>query len=172
MKRIIKFTIVSAMLMVICGFSAQAQQKFGYLNRMDIMTVLVERDSVMTKIDELQRQYYQQLEMVQVEYNNKFEDLQKNSSTYSEGVKQMKNRELSELQNRFQQLQQMGQEEMETTYQSLINPISERLDNAIKKIGGDGGYTAIFDISSGVMPFYNDKTMTDVTSNVKRELGI
>lgn len=171
MKRIIKFMLVSAVL-ITCGSSAYAQQKFGYLNRMDIMTVLVERDSVMTKIQKLEQQYMQQLEIVQVEYNNKVEDLQKNSANYSEGVKQMKNRELSDLQNRYGQLQQMAQEEMESTYQGLVTPISDKLNNAIKKIGNDGGYTAIFDTSSGVMPFYNEKTMTDVTANVKKELGI
>ena len=170
MKRIVKIILVGSLL-ILCSSAAYAQ-KFGHINRMEIMSVMVENEGVMEKLQKLQDQYIQQLEAVQVEFNNKMDDLQKNASTYSDAIKQVKNRELSELQNRAQQLQQMGQEEISTTEQSLVAPITEKVNNAIKKVGADGGYTAIFDNSGDIMPYFDESVITDVTALVKKELGI
>lgn len=170
MKRIIKLVLFSALL--VCSSTAFAQQKFGYINKQDVVTLMAERDSVSTKINKLYEDYGNQFDIIQVEFNTKMEDFQKNSANYSDAVRQIRNRELQELQGRAQQLEQLAQQEVQATYEKLMTPLIERVDNAIKKVGADGGYLAIFDESIGAMVYFNEKTMTNVTEPVKKQLGL
>lgn len=171
MKRIIKLALVGALVLA-CGSSAAYAQKFGYINKQDIVALLAERDSVETKLNLLSEDLRSQLEFIQVEFNNKVADLQKNSAGYSEAVRQIRNQELQDLQARYQQREQLAQQELQVTYESLITPLVERADNAIKKVGTDGVYLAIFDNSVGSLAYFNEKSMTDVTDAVKKQLGL
>lgn len=171
MERIIKFAVIGALLLV-CGSSAVYAQKFGYVNKQEIVTLLAEKESVQTKISKLYEDYETQFGLIQTEFNTKMEDLQKNSANYSEAVKQIRNRELQDLQARAQQLEQYAQQEVQSTYETLMAPLIERTDNAIKKIGTDGAYLAIFDESAGALAYFNDKSITNVTDAVKKQLGL
>lgn len=171
MKRIIQLALIGV-LTVACGSSAFAQQKFGYINKQEVITLIAERDSISVKINKLYEDYGLQFELIQVEFNQKLEQYQKEQATYSDAIKQLKNKELQDLQTRAQQLETAAQQEVQQTYEILMNPIIERVDNAVKKVGADGGYVAIFDESTGAMAYYNDKSMTNVMAAVKRELGL
>ena len=53
-----------------------------------------------------------------------------------------------------------------------MTAIRDKVLAAIKKIGEDGGYVYIVDTSSGVIPFVSTTLSTDITEQVKKELGI
>jgi outer membrane protein len=50
--------------------------------------------------------------------------------------------------------------------------IVEKVMAAVKKIGEAGGYVYIVDISSGAISFVNPALSTDITAQLKKELGI
>ena len=50
--------------------------------------------------------------------------------------------------------------------------IQTKIMAAIKKIGENGGYVYIVDTSTGAISFVNDALSTDVTAQLKAELGI
>jgi len=76
------------------------------------------------------------------------------------------------------QLQKKGQDQFEQSSQQkiyektelLLSPIQEKINNAIKEVAEDNGYTYIFDASLG-MVLYADPG-ADVSSLVKAKLGI
>ena len=53
-----------------------------------------------------------------------------------------------------------------------MNEISEKVLAVVKKIGEAGGYVYIVDTSAGVIPYVSTSLSTDITSEVKKELGI
>ena len=53
-----------------------------------------------------------------------------------------------------------------------MSTISEKVLAVVKKIGEEGGYVYIVDTSSGVIPFVSSTLSTDITDQVKKELGI
>jgi outer membrane protein len=59
---------------------------------------------------------------------------------------------------------------MEIRRQVLLKPILEKIDVAVKAVGKEGGYTFIFDTSSGSMLFATESE--DITSLVKTKLGM
>ena len=50
--------------------------------------------------------------------------------------------------------------------------INEKVLAAVKKIGEEGGYVYVVDLSSGVIPFVNSQLSTDVSAQIKKEVGI
>jgi outer membrane protein len=85
-------------------------------------------------------------------------------------VKQMKQSELSGLQERYAQFQQIAQQDFAKKQQELAAPIQEKLDAAIAKVAKAGGYAAVFDAMAFV---YSDAAqVVNINAAVKKELGI
>ena len=88
MKTLFKLTLALAVVAV-CGSTASAQ-KFGYINMAELVTLMPESDSASVKLQALQKELGDQLDAVQVEFNTKYQEYQKNQATYSEAVNQLK----------------------------------------------------------------------------------
>ena len=171
MKKLFRLAILGAIL-VFGSSSAFGQQKFGYIDFQDLVSQMPERDSVQVKIQKLSEDYSSMLELMQVEFNNKYQDFQKNATTYTDAIRQVKERELQELNQRIEELYRTANQELETTSANLIAPIIEKAENAVKKVGRDNGYLAVFNLSTQPMLYYDEKNMTDILPLVKKELGI
>ncbi len=53
-----------------------------------------------------------------------------------------------------------------------MSAIQEKVMEVVKKIGESGGYVYIVDTSAGVIPYVSTTFSTDITDQVKKELGI
>ena len=109
---------------------------------------------------------------IQVEFNNKYLDYQKNAETLSESAKQLKERELQDLQKRFDDFQQVAEQDAQKMQQQLMGPVITKAQDAIKKVAQAAGYTIVFDVAAGAMAYYNEATVTNILPLVKKELGI
>ncbi len=169
MKNLSRLLILCAMLMAAGNVSAQ---KFGIINTSELISMMPEIATVQTKMDAFQKELQNQMETIQVELNTKYEEYQSKMSTLSESVRQLKERELQDIQNRLQSFADGARSDMQRKNQELMAPVIERAENAIKKVGKDGGYWAIFDDAAGPT-VYNDEThVINIMPAVKKELGI
>lgn len=172
MKKIIKLTFVGILLLCSTTAFAQQQPKFGYINMQEVVGLMPERATAQEQLKKLSDDYGSMIELMQVEWNNKYQELQKNASTYSDAIRQVKERELQDLQTRTEELYRTGNQELETTSNNLLAPIIEKAENAVKKVGKDNGFFIIFDESARPMAYYNADSLVNVLALVKKELGI
>ena len=56
--------------------------------------------------------------------------------------------------------------------QEKMGLITEKIMAAVKKLGEAGGYVYVVDISAGAISFINDALSTDITPQIKKELGV
>ena len=159
MKTLFKLTLALAVVAV-CGSTASAQ-KFGYINM-----------AASVKLQALQKELGDQLDAVQVEFNTKYQEYQKNQATYSEAVNQLKTKELNDLQNRYQELQQVASQQFQKTQGDLLTPIYDKAQKAVEKVSKDNGFTLVFNVTSDPLAYYNSATVTDVLPLVKKELNL
>ena len=89
-----------------------------------------------------------------------------------ENVRQRREQELNDLYNRLQQSYQDNQTALQKAQTEKMSTISEKVLAVVKKIGEEGGYVYIVDTSSGVIPYVSSTLSTDITDQVKKELGI
>ena len=163
----IKFLLVAALTL---GSTALFAQKFGRIDYADVIQSMPEMAGVQEGGEKAQVEYSEHLESLQVELNNKVNDLQKAPATMSESVRQLRNREIQELQQRLQQYYEIAQEELQKTQFELMTPLQEKADAAIKKISKAEGIIAVFQKDSVV--YLDEDVIVDITAKVKTELGI
>ncbi len=171
MKKLVKAVIAGVM--IFCTASAFAQQpKFGYINMEEVVSIMPESAEAQAQLQKMIDDYSTMLESMQVEFNNKYQDYQKNAATYSDSIRQVKERELQDMDARIRQINATGEQELAELRYNLLTPILEKAENAVKKVGRDNGFTIIFDESTRPMVYYDESTLTNVLPMVKKELGI
>ena len=162
MKRI----IIAIMLALPMLASAQ---KFGHINTQELFAQMPEVNQVKLKMDTIQGQYEEQLASMNEEFQKKYQDYQTQEATMADAIKQIRQQELQEMNQRIQLFYQTAEQDIQKKQQELLTPVHEKMAKAIKTVGEREGYTYIFD-SAAMVHIGNDAI--DVTPAVKKELGI
>ena len=161
--------IVLAMLMAL-PMSVFAQ-KFAHVNSEQIIQAMPEFTTAQTEIQNLQKQYEEELQRMQDELKTKSDDFDKNQATLPDAVKQRRQQELQDLYQRYQQYLQTADQELQKARTEKMQAIQTKVLDAIKEVGAAGQYVYVMDISSGI-PYISETLSTDVTAAVKTKLGL
>lgn len=171
MKKLSKLFLLAVMLLTInCAASAQAL-KIGYVDSNEIMGLMPEKQTVETQLAEFQKQLESELMTMATEYQNKLTEYQENLSTMSNLIRQSKEKELTDLQTRIQEFQQNAEYEFSDKRNELLNPVVEKVKNAIEVVGKENGFTYVIDSATGVL-LYIGANAENITPLVKAKLAI
>ncbi len=119
-----------------------------------------------------QKELRNNLETIQVELNNKLAEFESGREGFSKSTLQLKEQEIRDLQNRLQRYYESAQGELQAKEAELTEPVLVKAQDAVKKIAAKGGYLAVYNTSIPAMVYYDEAAMTDLTPEVKKELGI
>ena len=144
-------------------------QKFGHINTQELFAEMPEVAQVKLKMDTIQSQYENQLASMNEEFQKKVQDYQTQEATMAEAIKQIRQQELQEMQQRIQLFYQTAEQDIQKKQQELLTPVHEKMTKAIKAVGEREGYTYIFDSAAMV---HIGADAIDATPAVKKELGI
>ena len=104
--------------------SVNAQNlKFGHINTTELVALMSDTDSAMVKLKAYQTELEEEMEAMQVEYNNKLNTYQQKAATWTAAIKEAKEAELSEMVQRLQQFQTTAQQDLGQMNQTLMVPI-------------------------------------------------
>ncbi len=166
MKKILLAILLAAPL------SIMAQAKFAHFNSADILPNMKEYAAAQAELENMQKQFEQDMKMMQDEIQKKYEDYQKEAANLLENVRARREQELNDLGQRYQQSLQDNQQVLQKATQEKMGLISEKVMAAVKKLGEAGGYVYVVDLSSGTIPFVNSALSTDITAQLQKELGV
>ncbi|NQV42190.1 MAG: OmpH family outer membrane protein [Candidatus Marinimicrobia bacterium] len=163
-------SMIRIVLLLILSMAAFGQ-KFGYINSEYILSQFEEYREAQSKLEvegrKLEKQYYDMaasLDSMQQEYERqKFLMTESNRA-----AKENDMRRLAENIQQFQ-VQKLGpQGEFYQKQQALADPVLQKINTAIKKVGEDGAYDFIFDVVAGNILYAQEKF--DLTEKVLKEL--
>jgi len=158
--------------LMLAPLTAFAQNfKFGHVNSQNIIQVLPEWKQAQTDMQNLQKQYEDDLKRLEDEFTKKSEEYNSQQATLPDNIKERREKELQELYSRMQQYYQESQQKLQEASIEKQQAINEKILKAIKEIGTEEGFLYIFDVTSGI-PFINETLSVDVTDKVKAKLGI
>ena len=144
-------------------------EKFGHITTQELFAQMPEVNQVKLKMDTIQGQYENQLASMNEEFQKKVQDYQAQEATMADAIKQIRQQELQEMQQRIQLFYQTAEQDIQKKQQELLAPVHEKMAKAIKAVGERENYTYIFD-SAAMVHIGNDAI--DATPAVKKELGI
>ena len=165
MKKITFLTLLSLLTL-----SSIAQNKFGYIDSQELLMLMPERKTAETEVASFAKSLEAQLGSMTAEYQESVQEYQANEATYTDLVKQDKVAEITGLEQRIQSFQQNAQQSLQTKEQELLEPILSKARKAIEDVANEGGFTYIFDRSSGNILFA--KESENVIALVKKKLGL
>lgn len=169
MKNVLKLTL--AVVFVMCSTSLFAQ-KFGRINSQEIIANMAETKEAQTQLQTFVGELQAQMETIQVEFNTKYQEYQKNLETMSDAVKQIKEKELTDINGRIRDFEQMAQQDIHKKEVELFQPIQEKAINAINEVAKAGGYVFVYDLAAGSMIYIDEAVVTDLGPAVRTKLGI
>ena len=167
MKKVLKLTLAVACVM--CSTSLFAQ-KIGRINTQDVIVNMAEFKDAQTQLEAFAKDLQAQAETIQVEFNTKLQEYQKGEATMTDAVKQLKEKELTDLQTRYQEFQQVAQQDLAKKEQTLMEPVQKKAVDAINEVAKAGAYTVI--LESGSMIYFDEANVKDITPDVKTKVGI
>ena len=123
MKKTIKLTLAVVFVM---GATSLFAQKFGRINTQEVISVMPEMKEMQTNIEAYSKDLQESMENIVVEYNNKYQEFNKNFSTMSDAVRQLKEKELNDLIQRRNDFEQVAQQDLQKRYNELLAPIIDK----------------------------------------------
>ena len=163
--------ILLAITLVLAIAQSASAQKFAHFNSAQVIQAMPEYTAAQTEIQNLQKQYEDELKKMQDEIKTKSEAYEKEAEKLPDAVKQRREQELNDLYQRYQQYAQTSDQELQKASQTKMQDISEKIGKAVKEVGVAGGYVYIMDVTSGI-PYISETLSTDVTDQIKAKMGI
>ncbi len=162
---------VALALVLAVVFSANAQNdcKLGHVNTDEIVQALPDWKVAQKAIEELQKNMEEEMKTRTEAINERYNSYVAGRPNLSkEQLQQMEN-EIIELEKKLNDYRRAAQQELQEKEEELINPIITKVNDAIKKIATEGGYTYIFNAGAGALAFDGGE---DVSPKVKKALGL
>jgi outer membrane protein len=169
-KVIFIFSLV--LIFAVPGFSQKL--KIGYVHSQKILADYKEAQDAQKKLDEINRQWENEGLELQQKLQQLREQFDAQSLLLSDAKKKEKQQEMETLYLQIQKFQRdkwdpQGGEILKKQAE-LIQPIYDKINDVIKKIGDDQKYDFIFDSANGGI-LYAGETQTDLTEDVLAELN-
>lgn len=166
MKKVLKLTLAVVCVMFSTSLFAQ---KIGRISSQEVVVNMTEYKEAQTQLEALAKDLQAQMETIQVEMNTKIQEYQKGAESMTDAVRQLKEKELNDLNTRLQEFNQVAQQELQKKEQELMEPIIKKANEAITEVSKAGGYTVIFE--TGQMIYFDEAQVKDITAEVKAKLG-
>jgi len=168
-KQLQILSICAVCLLITASISAQ---KFGYINSQELMQNIPEVKEANSNIETYRTQLQKKgQDMVKV-LQAKYQDLQKKQELGEIAPKELEvqSAALKEEESSLMKFEQESQQKILKKSETLIQPLMDKINNAIKEVAAENGYDYIFDYSTGFVLFADQST--DVSQLIKTKLGI
>lgn len=143
-------------------------QKYGHVNTQEIFTAMPGADSIQTKLKAFETELTEIYTGMVTEFQTKKEKFDQEAGTMSSTVRQYREKELMDLQQRIMDFQEGVQSDMQEKQLELMQPFQDKILKAIEEVAKENGYAYIFDTQVLLYSEGGD----DVSALIKKKLGI
>jgi outer membrane protein len=150
--------------------SASAQLRFGHLNSAELVSDMPETKKADEELKKYTEDLQAQFQSMNQDLQTKYSEYQAKGSTLSDAIREIKAKEISDLQGRIDEFQQSAQETVSRKKEELYGPIINRANKAVKDVAKAGKYAYVLDTSVGTVIYAQDSD--DISNAVRKELGM
>lgn len=168
-----RFTLLGLFLLMLCN-TGFAQQKVGYIDSEFILSKIPEYNGIGERLSIISQQWKKEIDEFQKEITDLTTDFDAKSILYTEEVRSQKKKEIEVKQQKLDQFKNAKygpSGEYFKRQQELIEPLQQRILEAVNKIAVRDKYDYIFD-RTGDYLFLFTSPQWNVSEEVLLELGI
>ena len=164
-----KILMIAAMAVMSVAASAQ-DLKWAYVDFNEIIMLMPEMDEARATLEENQKTNEEILVAMYDEYQTKMQQYQQKAESWTPAIRECKEKEIMEIQSRFEQTQQSLQVELQQLQQNLQAPIYEKAQNAVNELAKAKGVAFVFEKSS--LLYVDPAQGVDLTPEARTALNI
>ena len=165
MQRIILIAFLSFLTL-----SSVAQNKIGFIDSDELITLMPEKKAAETVLEELSNSLTSQLGSMAAQHEERVNEFKANEATYTDPVIKDKMNEISILEQKIESFQQNAQRLLQTKEQELFKSILLKVRRAIEDVAKENNFTCILDKSQGSVLYSIESE--SVLPLVKKKLGL
>lgn len=177
MKTFFKIHIVIIALVLFSGHSYAQKVKFGHSNTAEIFELMPESKEAQKALEAEQQKVQERMIAMQTEYQELIQEYAENEQLrpespekWSAADKADKEAAIRGLEDRITKYQSNAQSSLQEKQSELYQPILTKIEDAIKKVRKENGFTIIFD--DNVLLDFDEEQVIDVNPMIKKELGL
>ncbi len=162
-----KILLVAALAM----FSAAAfGQKFAHVNFSELVQLMPEADQARATMDASSKEASETYQAMYDEFTTKYQQYQQKAASWTQAIRETKEKELTDIQQRIQEFNQTVQAELQQQQQQLMAPIYQKAQEAVEKLAKEGGYIYVIDQTSAL--YIDPAQSIDLTAAARKALNI
>ncbi len=163
------------LLLAVCAvglsYQVNAQNlKIGTINSQELLSMMPEIKKADADLKTYAKTFEDQMETMSKEYQKKMTEYQAQEKTMTDAVKEVKQKEITDLGARIESTQKSAEEKVMAKKQDLFKPILDKAEKAIKDVAKEKGFDYVFDLSTGSVLVSRDAD--NMLPLVKAKLGI
>jgi outer membrane protein len=164
-----------AMPFLVAGEASAQALKLGYTDHEIIIINMPEYQEVQKQLQTDYQGSQQELQTLYQDYQQQVERYQKQQSLMSEDKRTTREQELMQIQQSIQQQAQEKDQALASREAELMKPLLEKVQKAIDSVSQAKGLDLVLRTQVGQQPvllYVNPNTVSDITLDVARELGL
>jgi len=174
-NRVIKSSFLILIIsLLFVNISANAQsQKYAYVDTQYILDNIPEFQDAQDELDEISKKWQKEIETSYDQVSEMYQKYQAESVLLPDDIKQKREEEIVKKEKEVKDLQRkyFGSEgELYKKRQELVQPIQEKVYNAIESIAAISNYSFVFDKAGGMTLLYGNPKY-DISDDVLDEVG-
>lgn len=157
--------------LVALPMSAMAQ-KFGVVDIATVFQNMPEATEMQKEIQETSKQFEEEFQKLQEEVNKLYTEYQtiQNDPNVAETIKESRVQTIQEKMQKVDQFRNTASQELNRLSEQKSAPIQAKINDAIKAVGAEGGYTFIFPKEEGLI-LYSGTDVVDLTKAVQDKIA-
>ena len=162
--------LIVLLLMILPSLGAIAQDvKIAYVKTQEVFMAMPEVSAMEKQMADLNEKYKVEMKQMQDEYQKKYSAFVAQQDSLTENIKLRRMQEIQDIQGRMENFVQVAQQDVQKKQGELMQPIQQKLHDAITKVGAEKGYTYIVDPAALL---YTGSNAIDATPFVREKLGL
>ncbi len=166
--------LTAIVLFFLAGTTATAQQqKYAYVDTQYILDNIPEFQDAQDELDEYSKKWQKEIEKIYGQVSEMYQKYQAEAVLLPQDVKQKREQEIIEKEKEVKELQNQyfgAEGELFKKRQELVQPIQEKVYNAIETIAQTSNYSFVFDKAGGMTLLYGNPKY-DISDDVLDEVG-
>ena len=165
MKRVLlSFILLSATFIFVAAQESTPTKKFGYRSYDAVLKAMPSYAEAQKSFNDLKASYAKELERSESEFSKQFAEYVDGQKTFPENILLKRQKELQQLMEQSLTFKQEAQQLLDKAEKELMQPVHQKLKEALYKIGSERGYDYILNTDNNSYPFVNNQTGEDITA--------
>lgn len=162
-------TLLSLFLLIATLANAQ-QFRFAYYDQQAVLTSMADYAKAQDNLRQLRAKYDAETQRSENDFNQKYDEFLDGQRDFAPSIFRKRQAELQELLDKNIAFKKEAERLLKQAEAEAMAPVRQRLADAIRKAGQDGGYAFILNGTTDQLPYVDPAQGTDITEQLKAAL--